>query len=134
MSKLQVSILIPIRDKKVLALKRSESSSWGGYWNFPGGKVDSGEFVSGAAVRELYEETGLSVEEDDASFFGISETYDKIFYFFITTKAENDVKINKESSDYMWIDINDIDKYKFLSVNKSMISGLTQFINDIGKD
>lgn len=32
-----------------------------GKWNFPGGKVDEGETVEQAAIRETFEETGLKI-------------------------------------------------------------------------
>jgi mutator protein MutT len=32
-----------------------------GYWEFPGGKIESGESAQPAAVRECLEETGLAV-------------------------------------------------------------------------
>ena len=34
-------------------------------WVTPGGGIESGEAIAGAAIRELYEETGLLVEEAD---------------------------------------------------------------------
>lgn len=35
-----------------------------GRWGFPGGKIESGEPIQQAAVRELYEETGLRATAD----------------------------------------------------------------------
>ncbi|GAB7355877.1 hypothetical protein MBLNU459_g6531t2 [Dothideomycetes sp. NU459] len=48
-------------DNRLLIIKRSaEERSWTGYWEMPGGSVDStDETISDAIARELREETGL---------------------------------------------------------------------------
>lgn len=44
----------------VLMLRRSGTDPWKpGHWNFPGGRVDSGESTKEAAYRELAEESGI---------------------------------------------------------------------------
>lgn len=128
MEKRQVSILIPIRNKRFLALRRSKTSSWGGYWNFPGGSVDPGEFAPGAAVRELEEESGLTVSEDDIEFFGTVEVSDKMLYFFVTTEAKGEVAINNESSEYAWITTDEIPDYEFIPLNNALVEALTRYI------
>jgi len=45
----------------VLMQKRHENSMHGGLWEFPGGKLESGESARQAAVREISEELGLTV-------------------------------------------------------------------------
>jgi mutator protein MutT len=127
---MQVSILIPIRGNKFLGLRRSETSSFGGFWNFPGGSVDPGEFTAGAAVRELEEESGLTVSEDDISFFGTVEVHDKMLYFYVTTEAKGEVKINSESSEYAWITVDEIPNYEFIQLNKALVEGLARYINE----
>lgn len=48
-------------DNRVLIAKRPEGRSMAGLWEFPGGKVNSGETPEVALVRELREELGISV-------------------------------------------------------------------------
>jgi 8-oxo-dGTP pyrophosphatase MutT (NUDIX family) len=43
---------------ETLLLKRSDAGDFGGYWDFPGGKIEDGETAEEAAVRECLEETG----------------------------------------------------------------------------
>ena len=49
------------RDGKVLMVRRAIQPGYG-LWSIPGGYVDRGEVVEEAAVREVWEETGLRVE------------------------------------------------------------------------
>ena len=49
------------RQGKVLMVKRAIQPGYG-LWSIPGGYVDRGEVVEEAAVREVWEETGLKVE------------------------------------------------------------------------
>ncbi|SFD35380.1 NUDIX domain-containing protein [Streptomyces aidingensis] len=51
---------------RVLMLRRGPRAKFGrGLWDLPVGKCDPGEPVTAAAVRELWEETGLRVRAED---------------------------------------------------------------------
>ena len=63
------------KENRVLMQKRSDNGQWG----FPGGFMELGENVEDTAKREVYEETGLKLEE--LELFGIysGPQYDKTF-------------------------------------------------------
>ena len=48
-------------DGQVLLAQRPEGKPYAGWWEFPGGKLEAGESVADALVRELHEELGLEV-------------------------------------------------------------------------
>lgn len=48
----------------VLICRRKLEKSLGGYWEFPGGKIENDEFYEDALTRELKEELDLEVEID----------------------------------------------------------------------
>ncbi len=50
-----------IRDDEVLLVQRA-NPPWPNVWSLPGGKVELGEPVRNAALRELREETGVTAE------------------------------------------------------------------------
>lgn len=56
-----VSICV-VRDGKALLVRRNVKSAFGGQWSLPGGKVEFGEPLREAVLRELYEETRTRAE------------------------------------------------------------------------
>jgi 8-oxo-dGTP diphosphatase len=60
MTSLLVSAVALIdRDGRVLLSQRPAGKSMAGLWEFPGGKVESGETPETALIRELHEELGI---------------------------------------------------------------------------
>ena len=51
---------------RVLVSRRAVGAHQGGLWEFPGGKVESGEPVEAALARELMEELGVQVLASEA--------------------------------------------------------------------
>ncbi|MDR1759875.1 MAG: (deoxy)nucleoside triphosphate pyrophosphohydrolase [Fibrobacter sp.] len=47
------------REGKFLMCRRSAGSSYPGFWEFPGGKLEDGETVEECLERELFEELGI---------------------------------------------------------------------------
>lgn len=56
MKKIDVVGAIIFRDEKILCAQRAMDKSLGGYWEFPGGKVERHETPHEALKRELIEE------------------------------------------------------------------------------
>ena len=50
------------RGQEVLIARRHPDAVRGGLWEYPGGKLASGETAAEAAARELLEETGIKVD------------------------------------------------------------------------
>jgi 8-oxo-dGTP diphosphatase len=60
---LEVSAAVLQReDGTFLLAQRPPDKIWAGYWEFPGGKIESGETAYHALVRELHEELGINVQ------------------------------------------------------------------------
>ena len=54
-------ILLHPDKERVLIARRPADVHLGGFWEFPGGKIEDGETIMEAATREAQEEVGLSV-------------------------------------------------------------------------
>ena len=57
-----VTAAIIVHDAKILAARRAPSKHMGGYWEFPGGKIEPDETPEESLVRELAEEMGIIVK------------------------------------------------------------------------
>jgi 8-oxo-dGTP diphosphatase len=97
-----------IRDEtgRCLLLRRSLSSGGSpGKWEFPGGKVESGENFDVALLREVAEETGLTVSLEHvvgATEFELPGR--KVAYLILTGRLEcGQVRLSSEHMDYAWL-------------------------------
>ena len=93
-----------VRDNKILLGKKKRGFGAGWYNGF-GGKVESGETIRQAAVREVIEESGVRVDESDLEpvgdiIFHFSDTPDKPFRgnIFMVRRWQNEPVETEEMS------------------------------------
>lgn len=60
---LVVAVALVDADGRVLIAQRPEGKAMAGLWEFPGGKIESGERPEETLIRELREELGIAVKE-----------------------------------------------------------------------
>lgn len=84
----------------------------GRYWNFPKGKLEEGERIFKAALREVREETGLNIH--DLRFGNYFKTHNryvfrnggqkifKIVTFYLAETHKTEIKVSKEHDGYGW--------------------------------
>ena len=59
----QVAVGVLVRaDDAFLLTSRPDGKAYAGYWEFPGGKLEAGETVEQALLRELQEEIGITIQ------------------------------------------------------------------------
>lgn len=112
---LRLSVKMVIKDKngRCLLLKRSMSSKGNpGKWDFPGGKIDAGENFEEALIREVAEETGLTVSIERAVGIANSELPTvKVVILIVEGRLESgQVRLSSEHDDYVWIDLHELPK------------------------
>ena len=64
MKTIEVVAAIIVKDRKIFATQRGYGE-WQGWWEVPGGKIESGECPKEALVREIREELDAEIEVGD---------------------------------------------------------------------
>jgi 8-oxo-dGTP pyrophosphatase MutT (NUDIX family) len=102
-----VRLIVPDASGRVLVLKRAPDSTEGGRWCLPGGKMDYGDTVEQAAMRELQEETSLRSTNLRFLFYqdnlppAPGRMHCVTLYF--ECSVEGEVVLNEESIEAAWI-------------------------------
>ena len=68
-----VALALVDREGRLLLQERPAGKHHGGLWEFPGGKVDSGETPRDALVREIAEELAIVLSPEDCEPLGLAE-------------------------------------------------------------
>ena len=100
-----VAVGVIRRGDRVLIARRPDHLHQGGLLEFPGGKVEPGETVQSALVREIREETGLSVSVSELTpLIGIRHDYgDKCVFLDVWEGvSRNDEPEGKEGQQVEW--------------------------------
>ncbi|PTP62633.1 8-oxo-dGTP diphosphatase MutT [Vibrio splendidus] len=103
---------------QVFITKRPDDKHKGGFWEFPGGKVEAGETIEQAMARELDEEIGIKVT-DQSLFEHLEFDYsDKSlkFDFILVTDFEQQ-PYGKERQQGEWVDLESLSQYAFPEAN-----------------
>ncbi|MCK5476988.1 MAG: NUDIX domain-containing protein [Candidatus Aenigmarchaeota archaeon] len=95
-----------------LLTKRASTMEYGGKWVCPGGKINEGEKPVDAAIRELKEETGLSISPDDI-LKGLNTTTSRdgkylVYPFIAHIENISDYERSSEIEDERWISLKNI--------------------------
>lgn len=68
-----VAVALTDPDGTVLMQQRPANKAHGGLWEFPGGKIEAGEGRKFAACREIREELGLQIEQENLEYVGLAK-------------------------------------------------------------
>ena len=112
-------------DGSFLLAQRPAGKAYAGYWEFPGGKVEPGEPLAAALVRELHEELGIEVE---SAYPWIVQTYvyphAKVRLNFFRVRAWHGDPHGKEDQRLAWQHLSALDVAPLLPANAPVLRAL----------
>ena len=119
---------VAVSDDQLLLVRRGHGPA-AGAWSVPGGRVEVGEPVEAAVVREVLEETGLDVVVDE--LLGWVERFDEAQHFVIldfrvtVLDPEVPIRAGDDATEAAWVPIPDLGRYR-------LVAGLVDFLEDVG--
>jgi len=93
---------------RVLLVRRSSLVEQPGMWSAPGGAIEQGESPAKAALSELREEVGFTGPVALTAGYVFRKGSFQYHNFFGTIPREFKARLNWESDDYDWADLNDL--------------------------
>ena len=120
---------VAVLDDRILLVRRGHGPA-AGEWSVPGGRVEGGETLAEAVVRELAEETGLEAMCDD--LIGWVERiggdhHFVIFDFFVTVLDDPDTQpqAGADAAEAAWVPLDEI-------AHLRLADGLAEFLHEHG--
>jgi 8-oxo-dGTP diphosphatase len=116
------------QSRQILIDKRKPGGAMGGLWEFPGGKIESGETVAECIVREINEELGIEITVGE-HLISIEHTYPT---FHITLIVHNCQYIGGtpqpiESDEIRWVEVSELHQYEFPEANVAIINAIQKY-------
>jgi 8-oxo-dGTP diphosphatase len=123
---LTVVAAVILRDSKILVCQRRRDDSHALQWEFPGGKVESGELLQDALAREIREELGIEATIGKELFrtrhryreYG--QTLELIF--FQASVDPSALLQNLVFEGFEWAEPSTLQKYNFLQADEQFVA------------
>jgi 8-oxo-dGTP diphosphatase len=118
---------VAVDEDQILLIRRGHGPA-GGKWSVPGGRVESGETLAEAVVRELAEETGLpGVCESLVGWVERIEegTHYVILDFRVTVMSASEPVAGSDAAEAAWVPLSEVGELP-------LVEGLAEFLHDHG--
>ena len=124
---IRVAAAVIFIDGKFLLSKRKADQHQGNKWEFPGGKIDGDESVEQALVRELQEELGIEVK-DQQEFMSLDFEYPekKVSLYFQLVTAFSGQETGKEGQLVSWFNDKEIQQLEFPDANLPVLKKIKE--------
>ena len=121
----QVVAALIRKDKKIMIFQRPLTKTRPLQWEFVGGKVEAGETLEEALIRECREEIGVTVKVGKV-FMEVDHKYPDIDIHLTLFEAEIEAGIPQklEHNDIKWITVLEIDDYDFCPADEEILEKL----------
>jgi 8-oxo-dGTP diphosphatase len=127
MKKLPVHVVVGVimEQDKVLIAKRPDHVHMGGYWEFPGGKIEKNESVLASLRRELHEELNIDVQQAEPLIRIHHDYQDRSVLLDVYKIIQySGVPHGKEGQAITWRNISQLNPLSFPPANLAIINAI----------
>ncbi|GLT15984.1 8-oxo-dGTP diphosphatase MutT [Vibrio algivorus] len=124
------AIILNEQQDQIFITKRPEKLHKGGYWEFPGGKVELGESAEQGLIRELQEEIDITATEMSLfEHFDFDYSEKSLTFDFFVVSAFEGKPYGKEGQQGKWVAVGDLNDYAFPEANVPVLEKvITRFL------
>ncbi|GAA2967480.1 mutator protein [Ligilactobacillus murinus DSM 20452 = NBRC 14221] len=125
---IKVAAAVIVSDGKILAAKRKNERLGGGFWEFPGGKLEPGETPKQACQREVAEELGDQCEvlERIEVSRHFTTPYGELEIDFFWTKLKTYNLKLVAASEYRWLTPEQLESVTWLKPSEPVLEVIKQ--------
>jgi len=119
---IKVCAAVIYHHNKILITLRPEGKKLGGYWEFPGGKIEELETPEEALKREIREELAIEIEVGDL-LETVHHSYDwgNVIILAYWCRWESGTIKHLEVSDHRWVAAKNLLDYDILAADQPII-------------
>ena len=122
--KIVVSIALINDADEILISKRPKNKHLAGFWEFPGGKVETNEVPEIALIREIKEELDININKKCIAPLSFSEfdykEFQLLLLLYVCRRWEGEPK-SMENNKIIWVKPNMLRKYKMPPADDALI-------------
>ena len=117
------------QENRFMICQRPAHKKRGLLWEFVGGKVEPGETMEQALIRECREELDIALKVGEV-FIQVDHEYPDIHIMLTVFHSEiaEGTPVLKEHADLRWIPVSDIDQYDFCPADGPVLEALKNYI------
>ena len=124
---MQIAAAILIENQKVFICQRADAGNCANLWEFPGGKLETGETLEECVARECEEELGIRIQvirQLAVSTYQYPDRKVEITFFLAERmQGEPEIRVHQQ---IQWVTASQLPGYDFCPADRDLVAQLSK--------